>query len=56
MILDARRLATWPLTGKSQIDITRGDYYRTEDDVEFLNDTMVEYGLRWASQCHYTTS
>ena len=39
-------MATWPLEGKSQIDITKGDYHRTLDDVEFLNDTMVEYGLR----------
>jgi len=39
-------MATWPLTGKGQFDITKGDYHRTLDDVEFLNDTMIEYGLR----------
>ena len=46
LFLMSSRRATWPLTGKSVIDITNGDYHRTLDDTEFLNDTMVEYGLR----------
>jgi hypothetical protein len=41
-----RVLFHWPPTGRTELVITKGDYHRLYDD-EFLNDTLIDFGLRY---------
>ncbi|KAJ9113949.1 hypothetical protein QFC19_000144 [Naganishia cerealis] len=36
----------WPSHGRSEVNITRGDFYRLEE-TEYLNDTLIEFGLKY---------
>lgn len=35
----------WPHDGRTEVIITRGDFYRLEE-AEYLNDTLIEFGLK----------
>jgi hypothetical protein len=39
------RLFPWPLQGRADLHITAGDLYRITSG-DFLNDTLLEFGLR----------
>ncbi|KAG0143378.1 hypothetical protein CROQUDRAFT_48867, partial [Cronartium quercuum f. sp. fusiforme G11] len=36
----------WPYEGTNSVAITGGDLKRLEEG-EFLNDTLIEFGLKW---------
>ncbi|KAJ9101714.1 hypothetical protein QFC21_003053 [Naganishia friedmannii] len=36
----------WPSNGRSEVNITNGDFYRLEE-AEYLNDTLIEFGLKY---------
>ncbi|KAJ9116918.1 hypothetical protein QFC22_004576 [Naganishia vaughanmartiniae] len=40
----------WPSNGRSEVNITHGDFHRLEE-AEYLNDTLIEFGLKynWAA-------
>ncbi len=38
-------ICVWPPAGRSEIHLTKGDLHRLEEG-EFLNDTIIEYGLK----------
>ncbi|CDZ98526.1 Protease, Ulp1 family [Phaffia rhodozyma] len=39
-------MCMWPAKGRGEINITKGDFYRTTWDAEYLNDTIIEFGLK----------
>lgn len=39
-------MCTWPSTGRPEISILRGDYHRTTHKDEYLNDTLIDWGLK----------
>lgn len=42
----------YPPTEKAAVSITQGDKYRVKVG-EFLNDTLLEFGLRWVHRSFY---
>jgi Ulp1 family protease len=42
------RILVYPPSGTGAINITQGDLNRLEDG-EYLNDTLIEFGLKWVS-------
>jgi hypothetical protein len=38
-------LREWPTDGRTEVIITQGDFYRLEE-AEYLNDTLIEFGLK----------
>lgn len=44
-------ICRWPPTGRMEMEVTAGDFYRLNEG-EFLNDTLVDFGLRYiAATC-----
>ena len=47
------RLLVYPPTGTGAVNITRGDLKRL-DEGQYLNDTMIEFGLKCAPPCTWS--
>lgn len=45
------RMAKWPPTGRPEITILKGDYHRTTHKDEYLNDTIIDWAIRFVPAC-----
>jgi Ulp1 family protease len=47
LLLALCRMAKWPPTGRPEITILKGDYHRTTHKDEYLNDTIIDWAIRF---------